>query len=94
MEGEKLIKPEWDVTAIKLDESATTRFPKIQFVAADVVRDDNPLRHDPVKLASAVMSLYERVGGKNNTTDRVREHRNGTLPGPRAEDKSSVTHAL
>jgi uncharacterized cofD-like protein len=94
MEGEKLIKPEWDVTAIKLDESATARFPKLKFVGADVVRDDNPLRHDPVKLASAVMGLYERVGGKNNATDRVREHRNGTLPGSSAEDKSSVTHAL
>lgn len=94
MEGEKLIKPEWDVTAIKLDESATVRFPKIQFVPADVVRDDNPLRHDPVKLAGAVMGLYERVAGKHNPAGRVREHRNGTLPGSGAEDKKPVTHAL
>ncbi len=31
---------------------------------ADVIRDDNPLRHDPVKLATAVMQLYENRGGK------------------------------
>lgn len=94
MEGEKLIKPEWNVTAIKLDESATARFPKIHFIPADVVRDDNPLRHDPAKLASAVMGLYETLGGKHNTTNRMREHRNGTATGSGAEDRRSVTRAL
>jgi 2-phospho-L-lactate transferase/gluconeogenesis factor (CofD/UPF0052 family) len=93
LESEKLIKPEWNVTAIKLDESATNRFPKLHFVPADVVRDDNPLRHDPAKLATAVMELYETAGGKNSTTNRVRENRNGTAASG-AEDRGSLTKAL
>ena len=32
-----------------------------------MVRDDNPLRHDPAKLARAVMSLYESRGASPTT---------------------------
>ncbi len=83
LSGEKDILPEWGVTAVKLDEAAVSRFPKLQFVASDVVRDDNPLRHDPVKLADAVMRLYERRNGKAAPPDRFRERerRNGSLNG-------------
>jgi uncharacterized cofD-like protein len=79
LSGEKDIKPEWGVTAVKLDRSAA-RLPNVEFVEADVVREDNPLRHDPTKLANAVMHLYERRGGKNAAPGRVRERerRNGS----------------
>ena len=46
LSGEKDIKPEWEVTAVKLDKAAA-RLPNLELVRADVVRDDNPLRHDP-----------------------------------------------
>ncbi|MEO8285862.1 MAG: gluconeogenesis factor YvcK family protein [Chloroflexota bacterium] len=82
LSGEKDILPEWAVTAVKLDKAAESRFPKIEFVQADVVRDDNPLRHDPAKLARAVMSLYENRGGKRAAPGRERDLRyslpNGT----------------
>jgi uncharacterized cofD-like protein len=83
LSGEKDIQPEWGVTAVKLDETAVSRYPKLQFVSADVVRDDNPLRHDPVKLADAVMHLYERHNSKAASPDRLRERerRNGSLNG-------------
>ncbi len=76
------IKPEWGVTAVTLDTEAAARFPNLEFVPADVVRDDNPLRHDHGKLADAVMRLYENRGGRG-APGRVRNRtstpsRNGT----------------
>jgi uncharacterized cofD-like protein len=70
--GEKDIKPEWKVSVVKLDQQAAARFSRIEFVPADVVRDDNPLRHDSHKLADAVMRLYENRGGKG-APGRVRQ---------------------
>jgi uncharacterized cofD-like protein len=80
LSGEKDIKLEWGVTAVKLDK-ATAHIPRVELVEADVVRDDNPLRHDPTKLANAVMHLYERRGGKDAAPGRVRERerRNGSI---------------
>ena len=79
-----LIKPEWGVVAVTLDREAAARFPNLEFVPADVVRDDNPLRHDPSKLADSVLRLYDNRGGKG-APGRVRERdrqnvvsRNGT----------------
>lgn len=72
LSGVKEIKPEWDVTAVTYDEATAKRF-NLEFVPADVVRDDNPLRHDSDKLATAVMSLYENRGGKGAAPGRVRE---------------------
>lgn len=66
------IKPEWGVSAVTLNPAATTRFPDIEFIPADVVRDDNPLRHDPTKLANAVIRLYENRGGKG-APGKIRE---------------------
>jgi uncharacterized cofD-like protein len=71
-EGEKDIKPEWKVSVVKFDQQAAARFPRIEYVPADVVRDDNPLRHDSHKLAHAVMKLYENRGGKG-APGRVRQ---------------------
>jgi uncharacterized cofD-like protein len=93
LSGEKNIKPEWDVSAVKLDEAAAkARFPRIEFIPADVVRDDNPLRHDPEKLATAVMHLYESRGGKTGAPGRVRERerRNGHDQGSGIRDRGSV----
>ena len=58
------VVPDWGVTAVKLDQAAAARLRNIEFVPADVVRDDNPLRHDPAKLVAALMSLYESRKGK------------------------------
>jgi uncharacterized cofD-like protein len=81
---EKQIKPEWGVTPVTLDTDAAARFPNLEFVPADVVRDDNPLRHDPQKLADAVTRLYDNRGGRGapgrvRDRDRASTHsRNGT----------------
>ncbi|MDQ3928810.1 MAG: YvcK family protein [Chloroflexota bacterium] len=79
---ESSIKPEWKVSTVTLDPVAAERFPNIEFVPADVVRDENPLRHDPAKLAGAVMRLYENRGGRG-APGRVkeRERRNGSENG-------------
>lgn len=81
LSGVKDIKPEWDVTAVTLDPAQAARYPNLEFVPADVVRDDNPLRHDPAKLASAVMRLYQNRRGTGNAPGkaRQRERQNGTL---------------
>jgi uncharacterized cofD-like protein len=64
LSGADNIKPEWKVSPVTFDHVAAARFSSIEFVPADVVRDDNPLRHDPYKLADAVMRLYQNRGGK------------------------------
>lgn len=58
------IKPEWNVTPVTLDEAAAKRIAHVEFIPADVVREDNPLRHDSAKLADKVMELYEERAGK------------------------------
>jgi uncharacterized cofD-like protein len=70
--GASQIKPEWKVSQVTFDPVAANRYPNVEFVPADVVRDDNPLRHDPAKLATAVMRLYENRGGKG-APGRIRE---------------------
>jgi uncharacterized cofD-like protein len=52
-----LIKPEWQVQAVTLPADAT--YPGVEFVRAPVVNPHNPLRHDPDRLAQALLSLYE-----------------------------------
>jgi uncharacterized cofD-like protein len=71
-----LIQPEWGVTAVTLDKEAAARFPNLEFVPADVVREDNPLRHDPAKLAAAVTRLYDTRGSRSR--DGGLHSRNGT----------------
>ena len=76
LSGEDKIKPDWGVQAVKLDPVAAERFRNLEFVPADVVRDDNPLRHDPAKLAASVMRLYETNAAKGSP-QRARASRNG-----------------
>jgi uncharacterized cofD-like protein len=73
LSGVDEIKPEWNVRAVVLDSAAAARYPNIEWIPADVVREDNPLRHDSAKLATAVMRLYENRGGKAGAPGRVRE---------------------
>jgi uncharacterized cofD-like protein len=78
----KYIKPEWGVTPVTLDPEARAKYPNLEFVPGDVVRDDNPLRHDSAKLANAVMSLYDKRGGRGapgrvRERERVAANRNG-----------------
>jgi hypothetical protein len=51
------IKPEWQVQPVELP--AGTTYPGVEFVHAPVVNPHNPLRHDPDRLAQALLSLYE-----------------------------------
>ena len=102
-ESTRNIKPEWKISAVTLAPGAAKRFPRIEFIQADVVRDDNPLRHDPAKLANVVIKLYENRGGKSAPPGHVRdrERRNGAEQGSGvrdqglgARDENSVTKAL
>jgi uncharacterized cofD-like protein len=52
----RLIKPEWHVEAVDLPLDTT--YPGVEFIRAPVVNPDNPLRHDPDRLARALLSLY------------------------------------
>ena len=99
MESARNIMPEWNVSAVTLSPDAKKRFPRIEFVPADVVRDDNPLRHDPAKLADAVMRLYrlyQERGGKNGAPGRTRgqERSNGTDQGLGTKDLGTLTQRL
>lgn len=91
-----MIQPEWNVKAVTLDPESKKKFPGIEFIPADVVRDENPLRHDPAKLADAVMALYYKRGGKTAAPGNVRdrERRNGTDEGSAVEDRRHVTQML
>jgi hypothetical protein len=90
------IKPEWNVKAVTLAPESRKKFPRIEFVPADVVRDGNPLRHDPAKLATAVMSLNRDRSGKNNIPGhaRERERRNGNQNESEVTDRATLTQKL
>lgn len=51
--------PEWRVSPVSLNGEAT---PDTQLVLADVVNEENRLRHDSKKLAEALMRLYYEKG--------------------------------
>lgn len=53
------IKPEWRVDAVEVERlQAEARALGVQIIAADVVSERSPLRHDPEKLARALLQLY------------------------------------
>lgn len=52
------IRPEWHVQPVALPPNAR-RLPGITFVPEPVVSPENPLRHDPERLAAALMKLYQ-----------------------------------
>jgi uncharacterized cofD-like protein len=89
LSGEANIKPEWQVTAVKLDPDAAARYPNIEWVPADVVRDDNPLRHDSQKLAVALLRLYENRGGKG-VPGRVRERERASQVGAEENEREVI----
>jgi uncharacterized cofD-like protein len=51
------IRPEWRVQPVVLPPDA--HLPGITFVPEQVVNPENPLRHDPERLAAALMKLYQ-----------------------------------
>jgi uncharacterized cofD-like protein len=55
------IRPEWHVQPVVLPPNAR-RLPGITFVPEPVVSPENPLRHDPERLAAALMRLYQERG--------------------------------
>lgn len=68
-EAKDKIKPEWRVDAVEAERlAAEARVLGVEIIAADVVSVANPLRHDPEKLATAVMQLY--AARSTGRTDR------------------------
>jgi uncharacterized cofD-like protein len=53
------IKPEWNVDPV-LAEDLSELENELSIVERDVVNDNNPLRHDPDKLASALLEIARR----------------------------------
>jgi len=51
-------KPEWNQVAVKIDE--LQKSPGVTIVAADVVEETFPTRHNSMKLAQALIDLYAR----------------------------------
>ncbi|MDQ2806668.1 MAG: YvcK family protein [Chloroflexota bacterium] len=56
------IRPEWQVQPVVLPPDLS--YPGVEFVRAAVVNPDNPLRHDPARLATALLQLYEDKRGR------------------------------
>jgi uncharacterized cofD-like protein len=88
------IEPESGVSMVTLDPAAARRFHNLEFIPADVVRDDNPLRHDPAKLAEAVIRLYENRGGQGapgriKDRERFSQNGNGSYEGSGTRDQGS-----
>jgi hypothetical protein len=54
-----LIKPEWRVDPVT-DEDLESLESEISIIARDVVNDNNALRHDPDKLAAALLDIARR----------------------------------
>jgi len=67
------IKPEWQVQSVTLPPEAS--YPGVEFVHAPVVNPNNPLRHDPDRLARALLQLYE-----DQRTRSLESASNGRVP--------------
>ena len=62
-ESKDKIKPEWHVDAVDAAQlQAEARSLGVEIIEADVVNTANPLRHDPEKLAMALMQIHETRG--------------------------------
>jgi hypothetical protein len=53
------IKPEWRVDPVTVEDFSDLEH-ELTIVARDVVNDNNALRHDPDKLAAALMEIARR----------------------------------
>jgi uncharacterized cofD-like protein len=67
-----LIKPEWRVDPVT-DEDPGSLQGEIEIVSRDVVNDNNALRHDPEKLAAALLDIARRPRTEAKTTPPVLE---------------------
>ncbi|MFQ6057801.1 MAG: uridine diphosphate-N-acetylglucosamine-binding protein YvcK [Anaerolineae bacterium] len=54
-----LIPPQWGVEAVRIDDDLSSL--GLRVVTADVVDETRPTRHDPRKLASHLLKLYDEV---------------------------------
>ena len=75
-ESRDKIRPEWRVDPVDAAQlEAEARSLGVEIVHADVVNVANPLRHDPQKLAMALMRLHETRGsmGRGGVLAPVRE---------------------
>ncbi|HUS13846.1 MAG TPA: gluconeogenesis factor YvcK family protein [Chloroflexia bacterium] len=52
------IQPEWQVQAVSMP--AGMSYPGVEFIQAAVVNPNNPLRHDPDRLALALLDIYQQ----------------------------------
>lgn len=66
------IKPEWHVDAVT-DQTLGQIDKQVEVVTRDVVNDSNPLRHDPDKLASALIDIARRPAKLKLVTGTPRE---------------------
>lgn len=67
-----LIKPEWRVDPVT-DEDLGSLEGEIEIVSRDVVNDNNALRHDPEKLAAALLDIARRPRADMRTAEPVLE---------------------
>ena len=44
------------------------------YMSADVIDENNPTRHDPVKLALAITEAYKKYRGKRRRLPRLRRN--------------------
>ncbi|MDQ3442333.1 MAG: YvcK family protein [Chloroflexota bacterium] len=75
------IRPEWHVEAVVYNGDAESSN-GVEIVARDVVNDENPLRHDPVKLAAALLELARDRGSMNSAS--------GNLPTSHLSDRDGA----
>jgi uncharacterized cofD-like protein len=62
----------WQSSPVPLKHPDDSVFERVRIVEVDVVADENRYRHDPAKLAGAVMGLYDnRQTGSNGTNGRL-----------------------
>lgn len=66
------IRPEWHVDAV-VDDRLESVEGRVSILTRDVVNDANPLRHDPDKLATALLEIARRPSTLNGHAGRPRE---------------------
>ncbi len=77
------IRPEWDVEAVVYDGAAKSSN-GVDIIAKDVVNDQNPLRHDPVKLAAALLGLARDRGAMSRLAGAAQ------APKPPEQDEAAL----
>ena len=76
------IKPEWGVAAVSLDGlERLAESGGVRIIQRPLVGPATPLRHDPDRLADALVALAESQGGANGTTRGAERGAAGPLKG-------------